>query len=316
MNDSTALTTTNHPGEMITTADAITAITARFSAHLAAEVGAGQLARDTADAYVNGATRFTRWALGAGVPLTTESVKAWLIAARQEAAPASVSVWFGGLRAFCRWALGAGLLTIDPTEGIKRGRRIGTSATHKRDILTDDEMKRVLSLPLSPRDRAIIYLLAYTGARGIELHRADVGDLGTEGGEMILRVHGKGRVEADERVVIASPVARDSVYAYLADRKASSGPLFVSASNRSAGKRLSRRGLRAIVRGILDAAGIVDRRKSTHSFRHTAITSAIRHGAGLLDVQAMARHASPNTTMIYVRNLNRIQNAAERLIEY
>jgi site-specific recombinase XerD len=57
-----------------------------------------------------------------------------------------------------------------------------------------------------------------------------------------------------------------------------------------------------IVRDLLDAAGIVDRRKSTHSFRHSAITAAIRHGAGLLDVQAMARHSSPNTTMRYVHN--------------
>src|SRR5262245_12808883 len=107
-----------------------------------------------------------------------------------------------------------------------------------------------------------------------------------------------------------------TITAYLAERKASAGPLFTSESNRSNGGRLTSRALRRIVRDILDNAGITSRNKTTHSFRHSAVTSAIRNGASLLEAQAMARHSNPATTQVYFHNLERIENAAERRIKY
>jgi integrase/recombinase XerD len=284
---------------------------------LALEVAAGNLSEATAATYRRGLRKFVEWGAGDPERASDHAVKEWIAALRSAGASQNaVSVWFAGVRSFFAWAVSERHLGLDPTQGVKRGRRIGTKDNHKRDLLTDDEMLRVLSSSLSARDRALVHLLAYTGARGVEMHRADIEDLKTEAGELVLMVCGKGRLEKDERVVIANTDAKRAVYDYLAERQAHAGPLFTSESNRTSGGRLSSRGLRAIVRNILDGAGVTSRSKTTHSFRHSAITSAIVNGASLLEAQAMARHADPATTMIYVRQVRRIEDAAERRINY
>ena len=49
---------------------------------------------------------------------------------------------------------------------------------------------------------------------------------------------------------------------------------------------------------------------------HTAITIAIKKGANPLQVQAMARHAKLDTTMIYFHESARLENPAEDFISY
>lgn len=288
-----------------------------WSEAMALDVAAGNLAEATAGTYRRGLRKFIEWGQADPERASDHAVKEWLGALRSAGASQNaVSVWFAGLRSFFAWAVAERHLQADPTQGVRRGRRAGTRDSHKRDLLTDDEMIRILSGDLSKRDRALVHLLAYTGARGVELHRADVEDLKTEAGELVLMVHGKGRAEKDERVVIANADAKRAVYDYLAERQAHAGPLFTSESNRTSGARLSPRALREIIRNILDAAGVTSRSKSAHSFRHSAITSAIRNGASLLEAQAMARHSDPATTQIYFHQLQRIENAAERRIKY
>jgi integrase/recombinase XerD len=292
-------------------------LAAEWHLWLAREVAAGQIAATTAATYQRGLAKFTTWGAAHPERATDHAVKEWLADLRAaDISQNAIAVWFAGVRSFFQWAVAEHHLTADPTQGVKRGKRAGTSKLHKRDLLTDAEMLRVLGGKLSIRDRAIVHLLAYTGARGIELQRADIEDLQTEAGELVLLVQGKGRDEKDERVVIAHPDARDAVYGYLAERGTDKGPLLVSESNRTKGGRLSSRALRMIVREILNDAGITSRRKSTHSFRHSAITAAIRGGASLHDAQAMARHANAATTQTYFHNLKRIDEAAEKRISY
>lgn len=317
MNDSTAMATTPGAISRPHLADA-DRLVEPFEAYLQTEVEAGQIAADTAQTYRTGPRKFAVWWVQAAPgPISGPVVKLWLSHLRTTGASASsLAVWFAGLRVFCRWALSTGVIAIDPTEGIKGGRRTGASSAHRRDLFTNTEMKRLLALPLSPRDRCLICLLAFTGCRGIELQRANIEDFGTIEGCLVLRVQGKGRLSADEKIVVKSDLAVEAVYSYLALRKASTGALFVSESNRTAGARLSRRALRGIIKGLLCSAGIVDSRKSTHSFRHTAISSAIRHGAPISDVKDMARHGSLATTTRYVHNLKRVERAAEAYIHY
>lgn len=288
-----------------------------WATSLALEVAASNLCEATATTYRRGLRKFIQWGQAEPGRASDQAIKEWLASLRTAGASQNaIAVWFAGVRSFFAWAVAEKHLALDPTAGVKRGRRPGTTKAHKRDLLTDDEMLRVLNGNLSKRDRALVHLLAYTGARGIEMHRADIEDLRTEAGELVLYVQGKGRLEKDERVVIAHPDAKDAVYGYVAERGASSGSLFISESNRSAGGRLSARAMRGIVRNILDAAGVTDRNKTTHSFRHSAVTCAIRNGASLLEAQAMARHSDPATTQIYFHNLERIEKAAERRINY
>ena len=76
------------------------------------------------------------------------------------------------------------------------------------------------------------------------------------------------------------------------------------------------RSIRRIVKRAYRLAGVRGAGKTSHSLRHSAITSAIRHGAPLPKVQSMARHASLNTTMIYYHELDRVEDPAEGYVRY
>jgi site-specific recombinase XerD len=53
-------------------------------------------------------------------------------------------------------------------------------------------------------------------------------------------------------------------------------------------------------------AGVGGEAKTTHSLRHSAITNAIRNGAEPMQVKAMARHTSFDTTLGYIHGELRI----------
>ena len=94
------------------------------------------------------------------------------------------------------------------------------------------------------------------------------------------------------------------------------GALFTSLSNRSQGERLSLQALRELVKDYYRLAG-VQGNKSTHSLRHTAISKAIAAGVPLHKVsKGLARHASMDTTLIYVHELDRLTDPAEEHITY
>lgn len=120
--------------------------------------------------------------------------------------------------------------------------------------------------------------------------------------------------EKDDFLVL-SHEAENAMRDWLVLRGRNSGPLFTSSSNYSKGKRLSRRAMRGIVKVYFNKAGLQGN-KTTHSLRHTAITSAIRHNAPIQKVKGMSRHASIDTLMIYYHEVDRLTDPAERHISY
>ncbi|MBO0863318.1 MAG: tyrosine-type recombinase/integrase [Chloracidobacterium sp.] len=164
-----------------------------------------------------------------------------------------------------------------------------------------------------------IALFLYTGARGIEAHRADIEDLKTVGEDPVLYVQRKGSADTDEmdKVIIAHPDARAAIYDYLAARGASSGPLFVTDREYdSLPRRISRQTLRRIVRKALNRAGVTTHDKNAHSLRHTAASNALANNAAVRSVQKMLGHVRQETTEIYIHEEDRWTNAAERFIDY
>lgn len=198
-----------------------------------------------------------------------------------------------------------------------------SSRGHKKDTLTKGQLRELLdSIDRSSleglRDYALINLLARTGLRTIEARRASIGDIRQIAGQTVLYVQGKGREEKDEFVLL-SQKAEKPLRDYLKARGfglPEEAPLFASTSNRNNGKALTTRSLSRIVKEKLKAIGLNDKRLSAHSLRHSAITMAIQGGAELEQAQAMARHSSPATTMIYFHNLNRIKAGAELAIDF
>lgn len=233
----------------------------------------------------------------------------------------TVNLYLTAVRGFYRYCVNAGLTFLNPASNIKGVKR-SKSKVHKRDSLTNGEVVSVLHQPdistlAGLRDKAILTLLAYCAIRSVEIYRADVASLRTRGDRLTLDVQGKGRTSSDEYVII--PLSQEPVIrAYLVERAklGNTGALFVSLSNRTYGQRLSLRAIRQVVKGYYASAGVVGDKKSTHSLRHSAITNAIRKGAAPMDVQAMARHASLDTTLGYYHQVSRLDKPAEDIIDY
>lgn len=281
-------------------------------------VDAGEIAATTATTYRVGMGKFLGWLVTNGGNVSADTVRQWKADVLQDHKPGSVNTWLAGVRAFYQWAVETGRMLVNPVANVKGAKRTGTTHSHKREPLTDSEVVRLLDLPATTpaeiRDRAIIGLFVFTGARSVELHRADLADLHTNGA-LVLSVRGKGRSEADEVIVIVGEAER-LLADWLAIRGGDPGPLFVSLSNRSNGDRLELRSIREIVKRSYRKAGIVGERKTTHSLRHTCITNLLRNGGSLQQAQSMARHANVATTSIYAHELNRIENAGERMVNY
>lgn len=90
-----------------------------------------------------------------------------------------------------------------------------------------------------------------TGLRDIEvtISCAIVGDTKPHSGVMVLFVHGKGRSEKDDFVVLTEALQAD-INRYLAERKdlSPANPLFASTSNRNKGGRLATRSVSGIAK--------------------------------------------------------------------
>jgi len=293
-----------------------------WHAALDLRVSSGEMSDATRATYRAGMDRFVAWLDAHGAAeVSADTLREWLAGLRRKSfKPGAINTWLAGVRAFFAWGVGMYHLPYNPCEGVRGAQRIGTSRKHKRAALTDAEVRRVLALPsdddAGQRDKSILAAMLYTAARTIELHRAELSDLRTEAGRLVLDVQGKGRGESDDVIVFAHPDAESAMHDWLAARGDKSGALFVSLSRRSSGARLSLRAMRGIVKGYLRAAGVRGEGKTTHSLRHTAITSAVKHGAPVQKAQAMARHANISTTMIYYHETDRVENPAEAFIDY
>ncbi len=188
-------------------------------------------------------------------------------------------------------------------------------------FLTVEQLKHLLSQMNSDnslkslRDRFIISLMALEGLRTVELNRASVGNIrGKENERCSLCVEGKGKIRT---VPLRDDLAL-LMWRYLEARSfqgeklAPTSPLFISLSNRFHGRRLSRRGIRYIVDGYLNEAGLKEidltLTRSCHSLRHTAGTLGLAGGASLRQVQELLGHSDPKTTAVYAHVLERHEN--------
>lgn len=300
----------------------ITNLVNDWRAQLSLQVQSGELADNTRSTYERGWGKFYAWLLAQEVDtVTSDTVRSWMSDLRAAGRkPTAINAWLSGVRAFFAWAHGARRLAVNPCEGVRSARRKGSARMHNRDILSDTEVRRTLdipdrSTPAGKRDYALLVLKAFCALRDVELHRANLADLRTKDGKLVLYVQGKGQESPDDFVVLV-PDVESAVYDWLAVRGQAPGPLFVVLGNRAKGDRLSLRSIRGIVKVAYKSAGVVGVGKTSHSLRHTAITSAIRHGAPVQKVQSMARHASLDTTMIYYHEADRLTDPAEEYIKY
>ena len=231
--------------------------------------------------------------------------------------PLTVGSYLTVVRKFYEWAESCKLYP-NVAKGIKtpnrkqQFRKQALTATQSGDLLKYYQDK-------TQRDYAIITLLLRTGLRTIEVIRADVQDITRKADRRVLLVHGKGRDEKDNFVVLTDK-AYQPIADYLRTRsKAKSGePLFTSTSNNSKGDRLTTRTISQIAKQGLRGIGLDGREFTAHSLRHTTAVNILRQGGRIEDAQGVLRHSSPVTTQIYTATIKeelRLKNAPEELLD-
>lgn len=193
---------------------------------------------------------------------------------------------------------------------------------HLRDSFTPSQVRKLLdqidtSALQGKRDFAIINLMARTGLRTIEVIRANTGDMKQKGGEALLYIQGKGRDSKDDFVILTEKTSKP-ILAYLKARGRikPEDPLFASSSDRNKGQKLTTRTVRQIVKDNLRKININDPKLSAHSLRHFFATQSLKAGAPLLQVKDALRHASIETTQKYLHNIDRIEQGAERYVDF
>lgn len=231
--------------------------------------------------------------------------------------PLTIAGYLTAVRRFFEW-LESIKVYPNVAKGVKSPKR---KKGFKKDVLTVDQVKKLLAVfdrsTLSgKRDYALVNLMIRTGLRTIEIARVCKEDMTRQGGVPVLLIHGKGRDEKDELVVLTEPTLaplRDylKVRGTVRDRE----PIFASHSKKNFGKKLTTRSVSRIVKNALRAIGLDDNRLTAHSLRHTAITFSLLGGATPQEARLLARHADINTTLVYAHNINRIKEAPERKID-
>lgn len=221
--------------------------------------------------------------------LSKRTVERWLESIR-DCRPSTRRNYLSRVRRFCQWLLDRGLIRRDPCydlEKISQPRRVDRT-------LEPDEIVAVLRLNLTPRDRAIMWVLAGCGLRCIEVARLTVGDYDRRGRTLL--VTGKGGHE--RRIPVPKGVCSALDY-YLSER-ATAGPMFRSENTPSQGIRATT--VSKYVQLWMYQAGIKTRPydgKSAHAFRHTYCHDLLDVEDDWRVVQELMGHANAATTGIY-----------------
>ena len=203
----------------------------------------------------------------------------------------------------------------DITYGV-RGAKV--EKIFKKNPLEIDEIMKLISkakeestISISHlRNYAIIVLMVTTGMRTIEVVRTNINDLMIHKNKKRLYIQGKGRDGKDEYVKLSEEVY-EVLSDYLNKRNDDYDPLFISHKGQ-VGSRLTTRSIRGIIKDLLRAIDIDDKRYSAHSLRHSLATILIKNAHGTLaEAQQILRHKDISTTEIYNHALMREENDGE-----
>lgn len=240
---------------------------------------------------------FLEFVAGKGFNVNTYLEYKRYLADRVDFAISTKNKYLIAARVFLRELNKQGIIPADITQNIKV---FGQTKKHKLEGINDEEMsvltEALKALPHTPQNlrlKAILSLLALQGLREIEIIRLDVSDI--DFASRVVHVRGKGC--DDKEPVSLHPESVKALRAYMKVNKVAHGALFTSNSNNSINKRLTTRGLRAIVKGVLGPLGI---EKVTHGFRHFFTTKLIKVYKGdLLEVARYTRHAGLEMLQVY-----------------
>ncbi|MCR4291731.1 MAG: tyrosine-type recombinase/integrase [Candidatus Kuenenia sp.] len=173
------------------------------------------------------------------------------------------------------------------------------------------------------RNFAIINLMARTGIREIEVHRANRGDIKdtdsdiqSNNGKILFYIQRKGK-RAKEDFVILTKETYAAINEYLMWRNPieASDPLFISHGNKKRGERLGIRTIQDMIYEQLKTTGLKKECLSGHSIRHFFATQLIEKNVNIEKIRIALGHKSIVTTSRYTKGIDRLSNPVEEQIE-
>ena len=293
-----------------------------FTKFLELEVGDGAASGDTIRSYLSQTKQYLNWCRDNLLPPLEADIddiklyRQYLVQSDYQNNTIATKLNIVGI--FYKAAQSHGLIKSNPARNIKapKGRkdpaaRITFMEAEELKFLLDhiqsqlSEAKTNKQRLVLMRDRILIGIMSLEGCRTVEMHQIKIEGIVRQGIKTGLQVSAKraSRIvhltdnlvnQLDEYLQIRQKVLRRKIKPI--------DYVFVSLSNNSKGKQLSRRSIRAIIDGYLVATNLKHqngRTLSAHSLRHTAGTLALRTGSDLRQVQDLLGHADPRTTSIY-----------------
>jgi len=204
--------------------------------------------------------------------------------------PASVNGIIRNIGAFLHFLEDEGYISDCKFFSIKFGQKrkfVKEPKTHK-DVLSDDEVGKMISVAKNKQVKFMLALMAYDGLRSDEVRSIKIGDI--KDGEV--EIHGKG---SKDRKISFNPILMSMYNEYIDVRNSDCEYLFFS--NHSNGKLTSKSVIDRIDKVYQDA-GLVGKHITAHSFRRTAATNIIKE-SGIAICQKILGHASLSTTQLY-----------------
>lgn len=159
------------------------------------------------------------------------------------------------------------------------------------DILSTDEILRILNLTANLKHKSIIALMYSCAIRVSEVINLKLKDIDVKNNKINIR-SGKGKID---RVVMLDGSVLSLLREYWSLYRTKEY-LFEGEK----GGRYSATSIQNIVKSKARVAGI-NKNISTHSLRHSCLTQLIKNGVDLRRVQKIAGHKNINTTANYIK---------------
>jgi len=291
-----------------------------FAAFLRLNVAQGDASPQTVRAYHGRVTQYVAWCDEEGIEPASadeqdlEAYRRHLV--EEDYARASISVKLSTVRRLYQAAVWRGLRPDNPAEGLKPPRE-ATEQAERIKFLPLEGFKRLLAAPdktrKGRRDRAILALMGFHGLRVAEVATLTIEDY-RAGAPSWVTVTGKG---AKTRQVYLTTRTAGILEKWLAVRRAAPGAraIFTTLDNRTGGQPITTRSLRRVVDGYLEETGLKEVGISCHSLRHSFATWSLAGGAKLLSISQALGHSSIETTQVYAKLVDRIQENPTKYLE-
>jgi integrase/recombinase XerD len=175
------------------------------------------------------------------------------------------------------------------------------------EVLTKDEVKKMIDSADNRKSKLIISMLYSSGLRVSELVNLKVNDLDFKENTGWVR-KGKG---SKDRLFSLSPQICEEIKEYLQDKNDSRNYVF------SKDKPLTTRNIQKIIKGTRVRSSI-QKKVTPHTLRHSFATHLLEQGTDIRLIQAMLGHSSLNTTQVYTHissdQIKKVKNPFDNLL--